>query len=98
MLTKEEVATRLKASAYPRVTEESIKEKVASVRFVNEDTTVICIIEMKNGFKFIGHSTPADEGNYDEEIGEFYAYENTFKQIWPLEGYLLRDKLSSNKN
>ena len=48
---------------------------------------------MENGFAVLGHSAPASAANYDEKVGETYAYENAFKQLWQLEGYLLREKL-----
>lgn len=78
----------------PRVTEESIKAKIALVRYVCDDLTTICIIHMKNGFKFVGTSTPASKENFDADVGRRYAYENAFKQIWTHEGYLLREQLT----
>lgn len=95
MITKEEAQERLEKSEHPRVTVDDINDKIAEARFLRDGITTICIIEMKSGFKVIGHSTPADPRNYDREIGEHYAYQNAFSQLWPLEGYLLRNKLSA---
>jgi hypothetical protein len=78
---------------HPKVTQESIAEKIEAVDYMTQDTTTICIIRMLNGFKFVGTSTPASSANYDAEIGKRYAYDNAFKQIWTHEGYLLREKL-----
>lgn len=94
VLTLDEAKARLKSAMAPRVTEESIKGKIEDVRYSYHGTTTICIITMKNGFKFMGSSTPASQANYESEIGERYAYENAFRQIWSHEGYLLREKLS----
>jgi hypothetical protein len=78
----------------PRVTEQSIKDKIKNVSYVGSDTLTICIITMQNDFKVVGISAPAATANFDAAVGERYAYENAFKQLWQLEGYLLRDKLS----
>lgn len=86
---KEIVATKV----HPRVTEDSIKGKIDSVKFLYDQQTTICLITMQNGFKFIGTSTPADARNYDADVGDRYAYDNAFKQIWTHEGYLLREQL-----
>jgi hypothetical protein len=52
---------------------------------------------MKSGFQFVGTSTPASPANFDAEIGERYAYDNAFKQIWTHEGYLLRELLHAQE-
>jgi len=93
-LTLEEVQALLAKAEYPRVTAEGIEANIADLRYLEDDTTTICIIEMKNGFKFIGTSTPADPRNYHADVGERYAYDNAFRQIWTHEGYLLRNKLA----
>lgn len=54
----------------------------------------ICVVILENGFALVGHSTPADPENYNEELGRKYAKENAIKQMWPLEAYLLREKLT----
>lgn len=77
----------------PRVTEKSIKAKIERVDYINHEHMTICIIQMQNGFKVIGHSTPASIANYDRNVGERYAYDNACKQLWQLEGYLLREHL-----
>lgn len=54
----------------------------------------ICILVMKNGFTVIGKSAPASADNFNEELGKKFAYEDAIRQLWPLEGYALREKLS----
>ena len=54
----------------------------------------ICILEMKNGFTVIGKSAPASPENFNEELGKKYAYEDAVRQLWPLMGFALRDRLS----
>ena len=87
----------LKTCVEPRVTEESIKQKIVFVDYLYHLTTTICVITMGNGFKFIGTSTPAASANYRMELGQKYAYDNAFKQIWTHEGYLLRENLSKSE-
>lgn len=77
----------------PRVTEESITARIADVVYLKYNHLTICIITMQNGFMVHGVSAPASQGNYDAEVGKRYAYENAFRQLWQLEGYLLRDAL-----
>jgi hypothetical protein len=56
----------------------------------------ICILVMRNGFMVIGKSAPASPENYDRELGRTYAYEDAVRQLWPLMGYALRDKLAGS--
>jgi hypothetical protein len=56
----------------------------------------ICVLEMKNGFVVIGKSAPASPENFDREKGRRFAYEDAIKQLWPLEGYALREVLSAS--
>jgi hypothetical protein len=83
----------------PRVTEESIKAKIASVGYHPIlPLGTLCVITMKNGWIATGFSAPASVENFDAEVGKRYAYDNAFKSLWQLEGYLLRETLSnSNK-
>jgi hypothetical protein len=81
----------------PRVTEESIKAKIATVEharpFAHNPLMTVCAITMRNGFTVTGVSAPASAANFDAEVGNRYAYDDAFKQLWRLEGYLLRDRL-----
>lgn len=73
----------------PRVTIEHLKSRVKEARYYQDGTLTICVIEMQNEFKLIGKSAPADASNYDAAVGQRYAYEDAFRQLWALEGYLL---------
>jgi len=79
----------------PKVTKDGITAKIKDVKYIHEDLLTICIITMQNGFMVNGQSAPASPDNYDQEVGMTYAYENAFKQLWVLEGYLLKDQLST---
>lgn len=54
----------------------------------------LCILTMQNGFTLVGKSAPASPENFDIEKGRRFAYEDAIKQLWPLEGYALRERLT----
>jgi hypothetical protein len=49
---------------------------------------------LRNGFTVTGESAPASPENFNEELGRKIAAEKAREKIWPLEGYLLRQRLS----
>jgi len=53
----------------------------------------ICILVMGNGFTVIGKSAPASPENFNAELGAKLAYEDAVRQLWPLLGFNLRQKL-----
>lgn len=53
-----------------------------------------CVLHLKNGFTVTGESACASPENFNAEIGRKIARENAVNKIWPLEGYLLKQKLS----
>lgn len=55
----------------------------------------ICVMTLKNGYTIVGKSACASPENYDPEIGGRIARDDARKQIWALEGYLLRSKLAA---
>lgn len=96
MLTDEQVKERLERAPAPRVTEEALVAEIADVAYLYHGHMTICIITVRNGFKFVGHTTPAYADNFDasfevrSEIGKKYAYDNAFKQMWPVYGFMLK--------
>lgn len=57
------------------------------------DTLTFCVLVLENGFTVTGESACASPENFDPEIGRKIARENARNKIWPLEGYLLKNKL-----
>lgn len=57
----------------------------------------ICILVMRNGFTVIGKSAPASPENFNAEFGKKLAYEDAVKQLWPLMGFALRDRLATQQ-
>jgi len=62
------------------------------------DILTICVLVMQNGFTVIGKSAPASPENFDPEKGARFAYEDAIKQLWPLEGYALRERLAEQSS
>jgi hypothetical protein len=97
-ISADTVIEMLKDRPAPRVTEEGIRAKIDCHSFHEEHIgaakITVCFILMRNGFVFVGHSAAASPENHDAKIGEHYAYDDAFRQIWAHEGYLLREHLS----
>lgn len=53
----------------------------------------ICVLVLRNGFTVTGESACASAANFNAEIGQKIAREKAREKIWPLEGYLLRERL-----
>lgn len=95
----------------PRVSLSDMEGKITAAHYINALDAVygsgnrpaqsplslltICILVMRNGFTVIGKSAPASPENFDPEKGKRFAYEDAIKQLWPLEGYALRERLAA---
>lgn len=54
----------------------------------------VFILTMRNGFVVIGKSAPASPENFDADKGRTFAREDAIRQLWPLMGFSLRDRLA----
>lgn len=83
----------------PRLCPADIDAAIASEDYhVFPGTTLtVCCLTLKNGFNVTGESAAASPENFNEEIGRKIARENARNKIWPLEGYLLKQRLSESK-
>ena len=52
-----------------------------------------CVLVLRNGFTVTGESACASPENFDAEIGQKIARQSALQKVWPLEGYLLRERL-----
>lgn len=79
----------------PRLTPDLIDAAIFAVQYLNPPGTVltICVVTLRNGFTVTGESAPASPENFNEELGRKIAAEKAREKIWPLEGYLLRQRL-----
>lgn len=94
----------------PRVTLQSIEDKIAAEYSFTADKAIeainapvmdelklltVCILVMKNGFTVVGKSAPASAANFNADLGRKFAREDAIRQLWPHEGYALREKLAA---
>ncbi len=95
-----------KGRTAPRVSLDNIKASIATATYATADVAfgsahadqshlTLCLIVMHNGFTIIGKSAPASRDNFDAELGRKLAYEDAVRQIWPLMGFALRDRLAA---
>ncbi len=76
-----------------RVTKEYIDSRIKDTTFAKmEDTTTICRITLDNGYTVNGFSACVNPENYNKEIGEKIAYDNAYRELWPLFGFILAEK------
>lgn len=54
-----------------------------------------CVLVLANGFTVTGEAACASPENFDEALGRKIARQHALAKIWPLEGYLLKSKLSA---
>ncbi|WP_333986710.1 Gp49 family protein [Burkholderia cepacia] len=57
-----------------------------------------CVLVLRNGFTVTGESACVSPENFDAEIGRKVARQNAVAKIWPLEGYLLKQRLHEEEN
>lgn len=69
------------------------KVKKTTYTLLPDGRTTICQIHMENGYTINGHSACVDPANYNQALGEKYAYEDAVNKTWPLEGYLLAEEI-----
>jgi len=83
-----------------RVSLDDMMQKIEAISYLRpaiEPTMTICLVKMRNGFIVLGKSAPADPENFNEELGEKFAREDAIRQIWPLEGYALRERIAADQ-
>lgn len=101
MATDHEIEQEIKDKGLtaPRVTLESLEDKILTEQYyVFPGTTVtVAALTLKNGFVVVGHSAAASPKNFDAELGQKIARQKAVDEMWALEGYLLRENLSTVK-
>lgn len=89
----------LAASPAERVTAEYMQSRISKTSFnrlSDAPTLTICNITIDNGYSVRGESACVNPENYNREIGEKIAFDNAFRQLWPLFGFLLAEKNKLN--
>ena len=78
-----------------KVTLEGIKAKIKGETYLvlPDGRTTLCQLTLENGYTINGYSACVDESEFNRDLGRKYAFESALSQIWPLEGYLLAEKM-----
>jgi hypothetical protein len=80
-----------------RVSLDSMKAKIIAEEYFHPECLpclTVCVLQVVNGFTIVGKAAPADPDNFDAALGRKFAYEDAVRQLWPLEGYALRERLA----
>lgn len=73
------------------------KVKGATYTVLPNGRTTICQLTLANGYTVEGKSACVDIANFNQALGEKYAYEDAVRQVWQLEGYLLAERLHEDR-
>lgn len=73
---------------------DALSQEQHAAKFPSLRVLTVCLLVMRNGFTVIGKAAPASAANFDCDLGRKLAYEDAVRQVWPLMGYALRDKLA----
>lgn len=94
LLTNAERAAIIADKKAPRVTAEYMLKRISFVEYQRLGKTMtLCIMTLDNGYTVRGESACVSLENYDQLLGENYAYDDAFKKLWPLFGFLLAENL-----
>lgn len=75
------------------ITKEFLESEIVDVKYTRLSGTLThCAITVKSGFVFTGESACVDEASFNPKLGEKFAYENAFNQMWKPYGFWLKQK------
>ncbi len=91
-----EADVQAKGLTAPRIAAGDLDAKITGEQYhvFPGTTTTVCCLTLANGYTVVGQSAAVSPENFDEEIGRKIARADARDKIWPLEGYLLRERLS----
>lgn len=77
-----------------KVNLQDILDKIITTEYIrlNDGRTTLCNVTMRNGFTVRGESSCVDLKEFNQALGEKYAFENAVDKLWQLEGYLLTER------
>lgn len=97
LTAEQELEKEIKAKGLsaPRLTPDWIDSVIKGVTYtvLPSGRTMVCEMELKNGFSVLGKSACVSKENFNQEIGEKISYANAREKIWEFEGYLLKQHL-----
>lgn len=57
-----------------------------------------CVLVLRNGITVTGQSACVSAANFDAEIGRKVARQDALRQLWPLLGFRLADRIAKDEN
>lgn len=92
MLNDTQLMNALQNSPAPRVTKEHIEGQIKSTQWDRlGETVTVCTITLWNGYSVRGEAACVNPANYNAEIGQRVSYDDAFRKLWPLYGFLLAE-------
>lgn len=79
-----------------RVTSEDVDAAIVGTEYLTPHSAThvtIAVTRLQNGYIVVGTSAPSDPSNYDENVGRRMALQDCMRQIWPLLGFQIRERL-----
>ena len=78
-----------------KVTLDGIKAKIKGETYLvlPDGRTTLCMLTLENGYTIKGLSACVDPAEFNLDMGRKIAFDDAINQIWPLEGYLLAEKM-----
>ena len=71
-----------------KLTEQQIIAQIAKVEYSKLwEKTAVCLLTLRNGFEIVATSACIKAEDYDQEVGNKFAYEKAVDKIRELEGY-----------
>lgn len=79
----------------PRLTPTYVEGRIVGETYtvLPSGKVMVCELTLRNGFTVRGEASVVDRANFNEEVGRRISRDNAVRQIWPLEGYLLQQRL-----
>lgn len=96
----DDLTASIAATPGERVTREGIEARIRDVVYTvlpgtphsPGERVTICQIVLDNGFDVRGQAACVDPANFDRALGQRIAFDDAFRQLWPLFGFLLAER------
>lgn len=97
MKSEEEIEKKIQEKGLnaPRLAPAAIDAAIVDEQFhvFEPSMKTVCCLTLANGFTVLGEAGVVSKENFDPEIGKTVARNDARSKVWPLEGYLLKQRL-----
>jgi hypothetical protein len=81
-----------------KLTVADIDKAIKNIHYHHHDVLTVCIVTLQNDYHVVGKSAPADRANFNKAYGQELALTDARRQIWALEGYVLRNTIKQRED